>query len=180
MNHLPAGYTLRRARNADFSAIRAFYDQLIDDMLALPHHPMWARDGHPADAYLRAAVEAGELWLAESAGELVGAMVVNSAANEGYRQVPWQVEAAPEEVVIVHAFGVATRHQGRGLGSGMMREVLVQSRAAGKKAVRLDLIDHNRPTEKVYLRLGFSKCAEIRLWYEEVGWQLFHMFEYAL
>ena len=177
---MPAGYSLRRARSADFAAIRAFYDQLIDDMLALPHHPMWAKDGHPADAYLRAAIEGDELWVAEEGASLVGAMVVNSAANDGYRQVPWLVEAAPEEVLIVHAFGVSTRHQGRGLGSAMMHEVMALGRASGKKSIRLDLIDFNRPTEKVYLRLGFTKCAELKLFYEEVGWQLFHMFEYAL
>lgn len=180
MNHMPAGYSLRLAQVADFSAVRAFYDQLIDDLMKQPYHPMWEKDGHPADSYLREAIESGELWLAESENAIAGAMVVNSAANDGYKQVPWQVEAAPEEVVIVHAFGVSTRHQGRGLGSAMMREVMAQARAAGKKAIRLDLIDFNRPIEKVYLSLGFTKCAELELYYEEVGWQLFHMFEYVL
>ena len=180
MNHMPAGYSLRLARMTDFSSVRAFYDQLIDDMVKLPYHPMWEKDGHPADSYLRAAAEAGELWLAEADGAVVAAMVVNSAANEGYAQVPWKVSAAPEEVVIVHAFGVATAHQGRGLGSAMMHEVMAAARNAGKKAIRLDLIDFNRPTEKMYLRLGFTRCAELKLYYKEVGWQLFHMFEYAL
>ena len=180
MNHMPAGYTLRLARVADFATVRAFYDQLIDDMMKLPYHPMWEKDGHPADSYLRSAIEDGELWVAEEGATIVGAMVVNSAANDGYRQVPWLVEAAPEEVLIVHAFGVSTRHQGRGLGSAMMHEVMALGRASGKKSIRLDLIDFNRPTEKVYLRLGFTKCAELKLFYEEVGWQLFHMFEYAL
>lgn len=177
---MPAGYSLRLAQETDFSSVRAFYDQLIDDMMKLPYHPMWEKDGHPADSYLLSAIVAGELWLAESEGSIAGVMVVNSAANDGYKQVPWQVDAAPEDVVIVHAFGVSTNHQGRGLGSAMMREVMAQARAAGKKAIRLDLIDFNRPTEKVYLRLGFTKCAELKLYYKEVGWQLFHMFEYVL
>lgn len=177
---MPAGYSLRLAQETDFSSVRVFYDQLIDDMMKLPYHPMWEKDGHPADSYLLSAIVAGELWLAESGSAIAGVMVVNSAANDGYKQVPWQVEAAPDEVLIVHAFGVSTRHQGRGLGSAMMREVMEQARAAGKKAIRLDLIDFNRPTEKVYLRLGFTKCGELKLYYKEVGWQLFHMFEYVL
>ncbi len=180
MNHMPAGYSLRTACVADFSSVRGFYDQLIDDMQKLPYHPMWERGGHPADSYLRAAIEAGELRLAERDGAVVAAMVVNSSANEGYSQVPWQVAATPEEVVIVHAFGVATAHQGRGLGTAMMREVMASARSAGMKAIRLDLIDFNRPTEKMYLRLGFTRCAELKLYYKEVGWQLFHMFEYVL
>ena len=62
----------------------------------------------------------------------------------------------------------------------MMHHVIRLCREAGDKAIRLDLIDLNRPTEKVYFKLGFTKCAEIELYYEEVGWQLFHMFELAL
>ena len=180
MSHMPTGYSLRTAHAEDFPAVRAFYDQLIDELIKRPHHPMWERGGHPADAYLSAAINAGELWLAESEGGIVGAMVVNSEANDGYKQVPWQIEATEEEVIIVHAFGVSCSHQGRGLGSAMMREIMQHARNAGKKALRLDLIDLNRPAEKIYLKLGFTRCAELNLYYEDVGWQLFHMFEYVL
>lgn len=180
MNTLPAGYSLRVASVEDFTAVRVFYDCLIDDLLQRPYHPLWAKDGHPSDEYLAAALAAGELQIAEYAGAIVAAVVVNEAANDGYNEVPWQVQAAPGEFIIVHAFGVATRHQGRGLGAAMMHSIIGAARAAGKKSIRLDLIDHNRPTEKVYFKLGFTKCAEIRLYYEEVGWQLFHMFELPL
>lgn len=180
MNCLPAGYVMRLASAADFPAIRAFYDRLIDDMEHLPHHPMWDKEGHPSDACLRSALAGGELWVADAAGSVAGALILNHAANDGYRQVPWCVQAGPEQVAIVHAFGVATSHQGKGLGSAMMRHVISHCRAAGDKAIRLDLIDLNRPAEKVYLGLGFTRCAEIELYYEEVGWQLFHMFELAL
>lgn len=171
---------MRQASLADFPAVRAFYDQLIDELVLRPYHPLWEKGGHPSDDYLRSAIARGELWIAESAGDIAGAMVVNGEANSGYDRVPWQVEAAQGEYVIVHAFGVSSRCQGRGLGSAMMRAVISRSRAEGRKAIRLDLIDHNLPVAQVYLKLGFSKCAEIKLYYEEVGWQLFHMFEFAL
>lgn len=180
MNHLPEGYSMRLATAADYAAVRAFYNQLIDDMENLPYHPMWDKEGHPSDAYLQSAMAGGELWLAEHAGQVVAALIVNQAANEGYLSVPWKVQAAPGEYTILHAFGVDIRHQGRGLGSAMMRCVIDRERAAGRKAIRLDLIDFNLPTQKAYLRMGFQKCAEVRLYYPEVGWQLFHMFELAL
>ena len=181
MSTLPDGYSLRLAAESEFSSIRAFYDRLIDDLAQLPHHPMWDKEGHPSDAYIRSALAGGELWVAETgACEVAGALILNHAANDGYKQVPWRVQAEPQQVAIVHAFGVATSHQGRGLGSAMMHHVIRLCREAGDKAIRLDLIDLNRPTEKVYFKLGFTKCAEIELYYEEVGWQLFHMFELAL
>ena len=173
-------YDIRLAVAADFSAIRSFYNQLIDDMLSWKHHPMWDKEGHPSDAYLQAALDAGQLWVACFAGEVVAALIVNHDANEGYFSTPWKVSAAAGEFSVVHAFGVSTRHQGRGLGTAMMQGVIERARAAGEKAVRLDVIDLNLPAARAYTRLGFYKCAEISLYYPEVGWQLFHMYEYAL
>lgn len=172
--------TIRQASVAEFAAVRAFYDHLIDALETRPHHPMWSKDGHPADAYLMAALERSELWIAELQGQLVGAMVVNHDANDGYRNVAWRVQADATEVSIVHALGVSPHCQGQGIGSAMMHHVMDCARAAGEKAIRLDLIDLNLPAERVYLSLGFYKCAEVRLFYKEVGWQLFHMYEYAL
>lgn len=177
---MPDGYTMRIATEADFSAVRAFYDELIDELEKRPYHPMWDKKGHPSDDYLRAALAGGELWLAETGNEIAGAMVVNGAANDGYNKVPWQIPAEQGEYLIVHAFGVSFKHQGKGLGSAMMYDVIARARSAGMKTIRLDLIDCNRPTEKVYFKLGFTKCAEMELFYEEVGWQLFLMFELAL
>lgn len=181
MCSLPGGFSLRVASSVDFAAVRAFYNQLIDDMADKPYHPMWDKEGHPSDAYLQNALAAGELWLAEDAeGAVVASLIVNQEANEGYLEVPWKVQAAPGEVSILHAFGVSSRLQGRGLGSAIMQFIAARARSAGQKALRLDLIDFNLPAQKVYLKLGFCKCAEVKLYYEEVGWQLFHMFELPL
>lgn len=171
---------MRLAAETDFAAIRAFYNQLIDDLVRRPYHPLWDKNGHPSDEYLRKAIVGNELWLAEEAGEVVAAVVVNSAVNEGYNEVPWQAQAGPGEFTCIHAFGVSTRLQGQGIGRAMMHAIIDMARSEGKKAIRLDLIDFNRPTGKAYEKFGFSKCAELNMYYPEVGWQLFHMYELVL
>ncbi len=173
-------YKIRRASADEFPAVRAFYDQLIDDLLQQPYHPMWDKNGHPSSAYLQAALAAGELWVAEAGGELVAAMIVNHEANDGYLEVPWRVEAKPGEFSVIHALGVSLRYQGRGLGAAMLNAVIERARRANEKAVRLDLIDLNLPVSRFYTGFGFYKCSEVKLFYAEVGWQLFHMFEYKL
>ncbi len=181
MSGLPADYSLRVATEGDFPAIRAFYNRLIDALLQQPYHPLWDKNGHPSDSYLREALAAGELWIAEHAHDgIVAGLIVNHAANEGYRGVPWRVQAGPAEAAIIHAFGVDMRHQGQGLGSAIMRCVMEYARNRGDKAVRLDLIDYNLPVQRAYLKLGFVKRAEVNLYYKEVGWHVFHMFEYVL
>lgn len=42
-------------------------------------------------------------------------MVVNHAYNEGYRSVAWGVEAADDELLVIHALGVRRACSGRGL-----------------------------------------------------------------
>ncbi len=180
MNSLPTGFSLRLAAEADFAAVRTFYNQLIEDLARRPYHPMWDKNGHPSDEYLRKAVAGSELWITEYAGKVVAAVVVNSEVNEGYNEVPWQVQADPGEFTCIHAFGVSTRLQGQGIGKAMMQAIIDMARRLGKKAIRLDLIDFNRPTGKVYEKFGFNKCAELKLYYPEVGWQLFHMYELVL
>lgn len=180
MNTMPDGFSMRLATSADFAAVRAFYNQLIDDMAERPFHPMWDKEGHPSDQYLLAAIGADELWVAEGEGTIVAAVIVNGKVNDGYNEVPWQIQAGEGEFVCVHAFGVSMRLQGKGIGKAMMYSIMDNARAAGKKAIRLDLIDFNRPTGKVYEKLGFRKCAELKLYYAEVGWQLFHMYEFVL
>ena len=180
MNTMPAGFSMRLAAENDFAAIRAFYNQLIDDLVRRPYHPLWARNGHPSDDYLRKAIAENELWVAENSGQIVAAVVVNSEVNEGYNEVTWQVQAGPGEFTCLHAFGVSARLQGQGIGKAMMQGIIDMTRREGKKAIRLDLIDFNRTTGKVYEKFGFCKCAELKLYYPEVGWQLFHMYERVL
>ena len=150
---------MRVAQPADFPAVRSFYDELIDDLLTRPHHPMWSRDGHPADDYLRDAIDGGELWLAELGGEIAGAMVVNHAANDGYKGVPWQVQAEPEQVVIVHAFGVSSRHQGKGLGKAFVKYPVneILDKQVGQPF--LFCLGVNKKARQLYDSLGFQEVT---------------------
>ncbi len=173
-------FIIRQAQRSDFSAVRDFYFQLTDDMQAAPYHPMWEKGVYPDDVYLQESIAAGELWVADVAGQIAASMVVNNRCNDGYLSVEWQVPAQPGDFMVLHTLGVGTAYQRRGIGAAMIRHCIALSAKAGYKAVRLDLIDFNLPAEPAYTKLGFYKCGSIRLYYESVGWQLFHMYEYAI
>lgn len=171
---------IRRAVASDYEAVQAFYDQLADDLEKEPYHPCWRKGVYPDEAYLRGAIESGELRLAEVQGQVAASMVVNAQANEGYLQGNWNTDARPGEYGVIHTLGVGTAYRRRGIGRQMIQHALELSSAAGYKAVRLDLIDHNLPAAPVYTRMGFCCCGSVRLFYDAVGWQTFHLFEYVL
>lgn len=175
-----AFYSIRRALPCDFAAVREFYEQLIDDMEGAPYHPVWQKGVYPNDAYLQEAIAAGELWIADDDGVVAAAMVVNDRCNAGYLKSRWGTDAKPGEFTIIHTLGVGMGFQRRGIGSAMTRHAIALAADAGHKAVRLDLIDQNLPAAPAYTKLGFRKCDTLRLFYDSVGWQIFHMYEYAL
>lgn len=171
---------IRRADAQDYESVQAFYDQLTEDLQKEPYHPCWQKGVYPDESYLRGAIAAGELWIAEVQGNVAAAMVVNGSANEGYLSAQWKVPAQPGEYTVLHTLGVGTAFRKRGLGRQMIQHTLTLAAEQGHKAVRLDLIDHNLPAFPVYTKVGFQPCGSVRLFYDAVGWQTFHLFEYVL
>ena len=113
-------------------------------------------------------------------GALAACMVVNHAYNEGYRSVAWGVEAADDELLVIHALGVRRACSGRGLAKAMARRVLQMARAQGLKTVRLDVLGSNLPAERAYTAVGFRHVDTLRMFYEDTGWTDYKAFEYLL
>ena len=113
-------------------------------------------------------------------GALAACMVVNHACNEGYRSVAWGVEAADDELLVIHALGVRRACSGRGLAREMARRVLQMARAQGLKTVRLDVLGGNLPAERAYTAVGFRHVDTLRMFYEDTGWTDYKAFEYLL
>lgn len=172
--------TRRRATTEDLPAVLAFYNQLMDDLENAPYHPLWKKGEYPNEDFLRTVISRGELWLATEGSDIAGAVVVNHDANEGYLQGNWCTDAAPGEYAVVHALAVGTAFQHRGIGGLLLKDAILREKEAGAPSIRLDLINHNLPAEPFYTRLGFRKCGSVRLFYDSVGWQLFHLYEYPL
>ena len=53
-------------------------------------------------------------------------------------------------------------------------------RKAGKKALRLDVIENNTTAEKLYQRLGFQYVQTKKLYYDVVGEMTFKLYELVL
>lgn len=53
-------------------------------------------------------------------------------------------------------------------------------RKAGKKALRLDVIENNTTAEKLYQRLGFQYVQTKTLYYDVVGEMAFKLYELVL
>lgn len=169
----------RKAQPEKYETVRAFYYRLIDDMEGLPYHPRWQKGIYPEDDYLHASIEKGELFLCEE-GEILGAMILSHHTTDGYETVRWGVEAAPEEVTVIHTLGVKVSHMGQGVGKAMVHFALEHARKANQKAIRLDVLEGNVPAMKLYKSCGFRYITRLELFYEDTGLCEFDLMEYVL
>ena len=171
---------IRPAAEGDCPAVRDFYYALTDEMADAPYRPGWEKDVYPAQEFLKDSIRRGELYLGFLDGALAACMVVNHAYNEGYRSVAWGVEAADDELLVIHALGVRRACSGRGLAREMARRVLQLARAQGLKTVRLDVLGGNLPAERAYTAVGFRHVDTLRMFYEDTGWTVYEAFAYLL
>ena len=171
---------LEQATPAAYEQVRAFYHSLIDEMQAAGNIITWVKDVYPSPEFLRASLQAGQLYLGMEDGEIAAAMVLNSDVNDGYAGAPWKVDAADSEVLVIHALGVHPRFGGRGLGRQMTEAAIRIARESGMKALRLDVIEGNEPARRIYVNCGFYPVSQVQMYYENTGLANFELFEFAL
>ena len=171
---------IRKAEESEFLKLRAFYNEMVDLMQDWQYKPGWKKDIYPSNEDLKIALAAGNLYIGEWDGILASAMIVNHEGNPSYEGVQWNVDANEEEVLVLHALGTHPAFAHRGIGTNMVKELLMIAQRQHCKAVRLDVLQGNLPAEKLYQKLGFQYIVTKQMYYDDTGWTDFLLYEYEL
>lgn len=171
---------IRPAMPHEYGAVVTFYDQLIDEMQSALYKPGWEKGIYPAYDFLEESIRRQELYILLLDGEIAAAMVLNRACTDGYERIPWQIEAAPEEIAVIHALGLRPAFQGKGLAKTMVAEAIELCRERGDRAIRLDVLSGNEPALRLYPAMGFQYLGTLQLYYEDTGLTDFLLYEYLL
>ena len=148
---------VRVARPNEFDAVLAFYTTMIDEMQGTDFDVQWQHGVHPSPTFLRESLEAGQVIVgllpaegvevvsegSESEPIIASAMVVNHEGANGYDAVPWAVDAAPEQVGVLHVVATLPVFHGRGFGRQLVKGAADIARAQGLVVLRLDTFPHN-------------------------------------
>lgn len=171
---------LRKADASEFAIIRDFYWELIDQMGDRIDTCAWQKGIYPSDEMLRGSLERGEIYTLPRDGAIAACVILNSSWNEGYEGTSWQVECSQDEVLVPHALGVLPSFHGQGIGRAVVRDIIEMARAAGMKAIRLDILDRNVAARRLYLGEGFRFIREKELYYPDTGVTSFELYELVL
>jgi GNAT superfamily N-acetyltransferase len=93
---------------------------------------------------------AGAIFLAESAGEVVGLVMVLA-------RVPFEsLDDPPGEYALVAELVVRDGFRRRGIARALLDVAADYAREAGASELRIDVLSENRPARQLYLREGFA------------------------
>ena len=124
------------------------------------------------------SIDRKELYVLSDDEKITACVIANAEKVDGYSDAPWQIDS--DEVIVLHVLAVHPDHRGKGLARKLVENVIEQERKAGKKALRLDVIENNTTAEKLYQKLGFQYVQTKTLYYDVVGKMTFKLYELVL
>lgn len=172
--------TVRVARADEAEQVVAFYTRMIDEMQGTDFDVRWRHGVHPSAEYLQESTQAGDVLVgvldaddpdtaqAVGASRIACALVMNSEADAGYERGAWLVNAAPEDVAVLHVVATLAAFHGRGFARQLVNASVDTARVAGKKTVRLDTFTTNSRGRRLYEKCGFTCIGEYPHFYPQI------------
>ena len=134
--------------------VAALYDAVCDTLQAGENYPGWEKGEYPTRKDAEEGEAAGELFVAESGGKIVGTMMLREEQEPAARFARW--------------------------GKALLEHAAEYAAAMGKKALRLDVHDINMPAIRLYESCGFRHIDTVDLGYGKYGLKWFRLYEKLL
>ena len=150
---------IRPGTASDIARVEEIYDAIHAAEEAGAASIGWVRGVYPTRATAQAALDAGELFVLADGGTVYAAGRINHEQVPVYAAVPWQYEARPEQVLVLHTLVVDPTIAGRGYGTQFVRFYARRARALGCTVLRIDTNAKNAAARRLYARLGFREAA---------------------
>lgn len=160
-------FTISRGDLEDLPAVLALLDEAVGWLVERGQIGQWGTEpwSQRADAsgQIRSMIAQGELWLAETAGEPTGALVVGEA--------PRHVPPVDRPELYINLLVTSRRHAGEGIGARLLQTAV--ERAEGKDLLRVDCWAGSPKLVGWYESQGFRRSGG----FETRGWrgQVFEM-----
>ena len=92
---------IRKAKEEDIAAVAALYDAVCDTLEAGENYPGWAKGDYPTRRDAEMGEAAGELFVTEEAGEILGTMMLREEQERNARSAPWQLPLEEQEQLTI-------------------------------------------------------------------------------
>ncbi|MBE6598827.1 MAG: GNAT family N-acetyltransferase [Ruminococcaceae bacterium] len=157
---------IRKTRVQDLPAVMPIFEEARASIAELGID-QW-QDGYPAEADIRADIEAGESYCAVLDGEIVGCFALLFGGEPTYDVIEdgaWLTESdsANAKYAAIHRIAVKRARRGSGISTAIVNYAMEQAAANGKASVRVDTHHGNVVMRRMLEKHGFEACGTIYL-----------------
>lgn len=152
--------SVRPATTADLPEILALVQDVVPLMRAAGNQ-QWG-EGYPNETVFRRDLDLAQLWVAETAGAVVGVAALTMDQDLEYADADWEPDAP---AIVTHRLAVAPVAQGQGVAAALLTQAETLARARGLDRLRVDTNSANEPTQRLFPKLGYRFAGEIGLSY---------------
>lgn len=146
---------LRKAKATDLDCILTLYTEAIGR-----EGCVWDEE-YPGANFLRSDLAAGDLYVLEDGGEIIGA--VSLEQEREYDDLAEFAITDKSEREIARVV-IAKRHSGKGLAAKMLQMLFDTLKAEGLRGIRLSVASCNEAAMRTYKKLGFAFLAPAKLY----------------
>lgn len=171
---------IEKGTELDVDQLAQLYDDLNDFLARDINYPGWRKGVYPTREDAANGVANGTLYVAKSAGEIVGSIVLNHTPELAYETVNWNVTTDYSNIFVVHTFAVHPTYLKSGVGTSLMNFAIQHCMDEHAKAIRLDVYENNTPAIRLYEKLGFAYVDKVDLGLRKYGLNYFYLYEKEL
>lgn len=151
----------RKATMNDAAAIAAIYEEIHTAEEAGLARIGWVRGVYPVRKTAEDAIARGEMFVEEAEGRIVAAAKINQSQEEAYAHAPWQYEAPPSEVMVLHTLVVSPSVKGTGYGTKFVSFYEQYALEHGCRYLRMDTNAKNQAARSLYKKLGYREAGVV-------------------
>ena len=167
-------------RAYDLETVKGHYINVIENTPEIEKYARWVYGKHPTDEALRSFIENGEMYLLADGGTVAGMVAIVMHQGPDYEDIPWTEKLENDQVATLHLLAVCPEYRGRSLGNTILELAGELAKQQGKRAIRLDVLESNRPARHLYEQNGFIFRGKEHWYAENTGWTDFLLYEKPL
>ena len=152
---------IRKATANDVPAIAAIYDAIHDQETLGLLTIGWEKGVYPTESTALSALKRNDLYVAEEAGQVLAAAIINHVQVDVYALADWVMEAGEHEVLVLHTLVVSPQAMHRGLGKAFVNFYEELARQKGCRCLRMDTNVRNTAARTLYKKLGYIEASVI-------------------
>ena len=148
---------IRLARENDIPAVTAIYDKVLREEEQGRYTIGWIRGIYPTEETARTAIAAGELFVLETEEKVIAAARINHEQMPAYARVLWSVDAADDQVMVMHTLTVDPEMNGCGAGKRFLQFYEEYALEHGSHVLRIDTNERNLNARRMYAAAGYEE-----------------------